>query len=415
MVGKSVIKGDIAMSAEAFIKEIGSDRFELLLCRLKELNNDIRTRGIISYKGWMDLLTGYSYKEFFDWDMYFENVYLSYYGISKYCRNNAEAFLDTQLNNGFISKTLANPNHTAHFKPFLAQVALLGCRQTGSYQWLKNKYYNRIKKYLDCWFWFWDWDKNGLCVWNSSDHTGMDNQESRAGALNSFTVEGVDLNCYLYRELQCMSVIARNMGYYGDADLFSRHAEKLKGLINDTFWDETDGFYYDRNERTGELVRVKSVAGFAPLWYGIAPKDRAKRLVYEHLVNPDEFWLPFPVATWAKTEPDYYQERKGIEANWRGPCWAPTNYLTMHGLMDYGYDGYARELAYKSFDMALSETDTREFYNSETGAGMGLNPFWGWSSLLYFMPLEYELGYNPTDPFNESLEPIACSQLGITL
>ena len=217
------------MSAEAFIKQIGSDRFELLLCRLKELNCDIRTRGIISYKGWMDLLTGYSYKEFFDWDMYFENIYLSYYGISKYCRNNAEVFLDTQLNNGFISKTLTNANYTAHFKPFLAQVALLGSRQTGSYQWLKDKYYNRIKKYLDCWFWYWDWDKNGLCVWNSSDHTGMDNQESRAGALNSFTVEGVDLNCYLYRELQCMSVIARNMGYDEDAEQFSTHAEKLKG------------------------------------------------------------------------------------------------------------------------------------------------------------------------------------------
>jgi hypothetical protein len=402
------------MSAIDVKKQIGPEQYEALLKRLKEVNKDIRARGIQSFRGWMDLLTGYAYNEFFDWDMYFENIYMSYYGVSKYCRNNAEVFLDTQMENGFITKQLNNLRPIQNFKPFLAQVALLGSRQTGSYTWLKDKYYTRIKKHLECWFWYSDFDKNGLCAWESADHAGMDNQDERAGKLHSFSVEGVDLNCYLYRDLQALSVIAGELGYTADQKDLDQKAQRLGGLINDFFWDEKDGFYYDRNERTGQKVRVKSIAGFLPLWIGVAPKERAKRLIEEHLLNPAEFWLPYPVATWSKTEPGYYQERVGIEANWRGPCWANTNYIVMHGLMNYGYTEAARHLAYRGMEMALAEADTREFYNSETGTGMGLNPFYGWSSLLYFMPLEFEMGYDPTNPHNNRILPLGCQEFGLT-
>ena len=68
----------------------------------------------------------------------------------------------------------------------------------------------------------------------------------------------------------------------------------------------------------------------------------------------------------------------------------------MHGLMDYGYGEIARELADKTFRMALIENPvTREYYDSDTAKGNGMNPFWGWSALAYVMPLDMKLGYNP--------------------
>ncbi len=396
----------VQSAVERFQKEIGEKSWDTLYKRLKKVNRDIASRGIQCYDGRMDLITGYSYGEFYDWDLYFENIYMSYYGIHEYCRNNVEAFLDQQLACGFVSRTIIQPRMQQHFKPFLAQIALLGAKQSGNFQWLRGKYYDRLKKYIDYWFWYCDLDKNGLCIWDSADHSGMDNQNRRAGAMYEKVVEGVDLNCYLYRELLALAEIAEKLGESKEKEQFLAHADTLAGLINRLCWDEEDGFYYDRHERRGELIKVKTVCGFLPLWAGIAPKERAERLVKEHLLNPDEFWLTYPVATWSKSEPDYYQQRKGGECNWMGTTWIPTNYMVFHGLLDYGYFEIGKQLAYKTFELVLSETETREYYNGETGCGQGLNPFWGWSTLGYYMPLEFEARYNPMDIDAKEILPL---------
>jgi len=60
-----------------------------------------------------------------------------------------------------------------------------------------------------------DADHNGLPVWDSADASGMDNQASRSGEIGALQDEGVDLACYLVRELQAMSMIARALGDMG--------------------------------------------------------------------------------------------------------------------------------------------------------------------------------------------------------
>ena len=351
-----------------------------------------------------DCITGYSYHELYDWDLYFETLFLSYFGVSKFCRNNVELFLDTQHSSGFVARTICEPRMRHHFKPFLAQTALLGARQTEDFRWLSGKYYERLKKALDYWFWYCDADRNGLCYWDGSDASGMDNQARRLGLLNVMEYEGVDLNCYLVRELEAMAEIAAVLGHSEDETAFRRHAAELRVLIDRTFWDDEDGFYYDRSEKTGRLNKVKSVAGFMPLWVGAASEERAKRLVREHLMNEAEFWLPYPVASWSRSEPDYYQERRGGECTWMGATWIPTNYMVFRGLIRYSYLEEARALAAKTFELVVSEADLREYYNGETGSGQGLNPFWGWSSLGYVMLAELETGRSHSELDNRIFE-----------
>jgi hypothetical protein len=386
-----------------------------LRARLDGLNHDIATRGMRDFPGSSQkLLTGYAYGEFYDWDLYFENVYLSFYGVSQFDFSNLQVFLGREQADGFISRTLAvkwsRPRQM--FKPFLAQLAALGSQQTGSYEWLRAGDYGKLQKYLDRWF-AQDSDHNGLPTWNSSDASGMDNQISRSGDLDSYFDEGVDLACYLYRELDAMSVIADKLGMARDAVEYRSRAKHLAKLINDVFWDEKDGFYYDRNEKTGQAIRVKSVAGFFPLWAGVASPEQARRLVREHLVNTKEFWLTYPVPTYARTEPDFYEGTSHGECNWRGNTWIPSNYMIFHGLMRYGFHDEARQLAEKTYNMALrNNVVTREYYNSETGQGYGMNPFWGWSSLAYVMPLEYKFRYDPTD-FRGRLRPLLAEKIGV--
>ena len=390
---------------------------QALRTRLAQVNHDIQVHGLHSFPGSdRKLLTGYAYGEFFDWDLYFENIYLSYYGLSQYDFTNLQVFLDRQQPDGFIPRTLGMVYPKPHqmFKPFLAQLALLGSEQRGgNYEWLRAGDYVRLQKYIARWFQY-DADNNGLPVWNSSDASGMDNQISRSGEPDSYFDEGVDLACYLIRELQAMAIISGKLGKAKEQLEYQDHAKGLSKLINDVFWDEKDGFYYDRNEKTGKRIRIKSVAGFFPLWAGVAPPDRAHRLVKEHLLNKDEFWLAYPVPSYAKSEPDFYQGSKHGECNWRGSTWIPANYMIFHGLIRYGYDKVALELVNKTFQMALEKNPvTREYYNSQTGQGYGMDPFWGWSSLAYVMPLEYKLHYDPTD-LNGKIRPIVVEKQGVS-
>jgi neutral trehalase len=367
-----------------------------LLDRLNELHHDLHTRAVRTYRNRKNLLNGYSYDVFYDWDTYFENCYLAHLGESRFCRSNTEAFLDQQLNNGFVSRSLGLPRMRQHYKPFLAQMVWLGVRQGEDPRWLEGRYLDRLERYLGYWRWHCDYDRNGLSVWDSADHSGMDNQIRRAGDYHEDAIEGVDLNVYLAREFDAMANLLIRLDRHDNARVYRDLATQRRAAINEYLWDDDAGFYFDRHEQRDERRRVFTVAGFLTLWDGTAPEARAQRLIDEHLTDREAFWLEYPVATWSKREPDYYQMRRGHECNWRGPCWVPTNYMLFQGLRRYGRTQLAEELAYRTAEMALRETTTREFYNAETGVGQGLSPFWGWSALAYVMPLEFEAGVDPT-------------------
>ncbi len=299
------------------------------------------------------------------------------------------------------------------FKPFLIQLVLLGSKQKSDFSWAKDNY-SSLQAYLDKWLEY-DTDGNGLMYWGEfgtgafgSYHSGMDNQFTRTLGRS----EGVDLNSYLVREFRAMALIARQLDRNDDATAYLSLADETANSINQHLWDNATGFYYDRDEVSGELTTVRSVSAFTTLWAKVANESQAKILIERHLLDPDAFWTDYPVPSYALSESDYYQGSTSGESNWRGPAWMPTNYIVIHGLTYYGYDNLANEIAEKSHDMVLHKNDTlREFYDAETGGGYGVDPFNGWSSLGLFILLEREKNYDPTRlTINDDIFPLALQQ-----
>ena len=178
-------------------------------------------------------------------------------------------------------------------------------------------------------------------------------------------------------------------------------------------WDEEDGFYYDRRHtpdywfaksaavvadvniqkwKKKDLIPVRSVGAFAVLWSEVATPEQATRMVRDYLFNPKEFWTGAPVAALSRSCPWYTTTKysSDIGCGWRANAWIPTNYMIYHGLRYYGMKEYASLLAHYTTKL-VRENGNREYYNSETGEGCGLDPFWGWSLLGHFCEFENTL------------------------
>lgn len=413
-------KGARAMNAE--------ERAKQQIPRIKRL---IEENGAKHYeKLGIDYYSSYG-ENLYDWEHYFDTIALAYFLPDTYAVNGLRMFLHNQRQDGFIPRHIRGTERKAampdalsefervgrawemyeseeHCKPFLCQSALLIARARGDVSWLSQTEFEQLKRYLDHWLTAWDPDGNGLSVWSSAAHSGADTQHRRMGSWRGRFCEGVDLNCYLYRECLAAAALAAALGRGGDAAHFGAAALRKSEKIQDLLWCEEEGFFFDRDARTGKRIDVKTAATFIPLWAGVATERQARILVERHLKNPDEFWTPFPVAAYARSEPDYaqrYVPPPGSDmvhslipdhANWNGGMWPHWNYLIAHGLANYGYKAEAQHIAARFVEATQCEGGPYEWYNAETGQGLGVHPFWAGASILgVILGTELNLGFEP--------------------
>ena len=367
----------------------------------ERINSMMKEKGVLTDKGTgLQYYTGYSYATLYDWDQYFEAIIQSYMGWDMvYAKNAVNIFLRSQRADGFIGRSVPPGGEFEAgemVKPFLAQTAYFICKKEKNFDWLTEKNYGGLKKAVAYWTDGPGKSENGLSVWRSGPHTGMDNQHERAGKWEADYCEGADLNCYLIRECRAMAKLAEMTDRADDVSFFDSAADKLK-LAVQSLWHEGDGIFYDRDRRTGELIKVKYAGAFAALWAKAATPEQAERMVTGYITNPNEFWRAFPLSVYAASEPGYREHREDgdLGCNWRANTWIPVNYYVFQGLRSYGYNEAAKLLAYMTYE-AVAEIGDREYYNSDSRTGCGLDPFWGWSLLAYFMPDEFENGCDPT-------------------
>jgi neutral trehalase len=347
------------------------------------------------------------YWQLFDWDMYFMSVALSYDGVGKPVAGSVENFLefvDEYANwQGYVPREIAPDALWAlpeQCKPFLAQAAVRASRTLGDFKWLENpngeSKKTNYEKLADT-VAFWENTRrapDGLFRWYNGVESGVDNNPAVTDKPAEVT-EGVDLQCYLYREYQALALIAQELGKPGDAVKFQRKAGNLKQLVQVRMWSEADGMFLNLDSRTGEFVAIKTWTNFVPLWAGIATREQADQMIKDHLLNAKEFWAANGVRTLAPDE-GLYNPDSGY---WRGPVWVISNYLMMHGLLKYGYQDPARELAEKTARLLVRDLKKsggmNECYHPDTGEPAAGGKFLSWNLLAEHMVEEAETGKDP--------------------
>jgi len=220
------------------------------------------------------------------------------------------------------------------------------------YQWNRDREflayaYPILKKY-QLWLSVHRRSQGGLYYWAHSYESGIDNSPRFTSAdekirKDTTSLAAIDLNSYAYNQNLLLARMAEVLGKPEEARVFQKNAEDLAGLINEKMWDPATGYYYDLDLKTDQLVKIRTIASFLPLFAGAADEQRAK-IARDHLMNPKEFNTFFPLPSVARDDPEFEKDC------WRGPVWINTAEMAIIGLKNYGFEKDAAELAWKLVD-----------------------------------------------------------------
>jgi alpha,alpha-trehalase len=168
----------------------------------------------------------------------------------------------------------------------------------------------------------------------------------------------VGLNSLLYRYERDLHDFALRLGKPDEAAQWAKLADARRAAMNKYLWRADRGLFMDYDTTTGKTSDEPYLSTFYPLWAGVATPAQAKA-VRDHLA--------------------LFERKGGLAmsndasgAQWDQPFgWAPTNWLAVKGLDDYGFHADARRIAAKftgTVDRSLAADGTiREKYNMVSG------------------------------------------------
>ena len=299
-------------------------------------------------------------------------------------------------------------------KPVIAQhAAFLTKLNNGNAEWLREQF-SLMQAFINNYESHHKHKATGLYYWQDDLAIGVDNDPStffRPPASSA----SIFLNCMMYKELKAMAYLANCLKLEDISNEYNHDAEGLKAAIQKNCWDEKDGYFYSvdinlkpvTNEPSvifgqemilhsglprsydGLIQRIGSWSGFLAMWSGIATPEQAKRMVNENLSDTRTFNAAYGIRTLSKLEKMYSVRASNNPSNWAGPIWGISNYLTFRGLVDYGFDKEAKEMATKTIMLFGNDYKINgalhEYYEPDTGAPVLNKGFQNWNYLVLNM------------------------------
>ena len=155
-----------------------------------------------------------------------------------------------------------------------------------------------------------------------------------------------------------------------------RRAEVLTDALVSRLYDPAKGFFFAEGPGC-EQLDVSTWAGLAPLALSHLPVEISQRIANEHLLNPERFWLPFPIPSTSASEGSFVagtDRYLWMDRYWRGPTWLFTTWFILRGLIRLGRDSEAAHLVDRTGAL-VGQSGFREYYNPMTGEGFGAQRF----------------------------------------
>ncbi len=215
----------------------------------------------------------------------------------------------------------------------------------------------------------------------SSRYLAVDPQADAVDWGRKFRLKGVDATVYWYRLKRALATMAQDLEA-PEADDLREGAEAVRAAISSAMWDRAVGMFSDVDPRSGRRTGVRAAVCFYPYMTDLVGREHLMGL-RQHLLNPADFWAPWPVVTLSRSDPFFDADGvwRGIRRNcpWNGRVWPMTNSHIIEALglcalrLDPDLARSCGELLQRFVRMMFHQGDASrpncyEHYHPDTGA-----------------------------------------------
>ena len=137
-----------------------------------------------------------------------------------------------------------------------------------------------------------------------------------------------DYTAYYYANTCAVADALRELGKPSDAAKFDALAKRIKGAVQNLMWDSKTSYFYSVKVGTDQRAWVKECVGIYP--FAFALPDKAQGAAFRSILDPSEFWGPWPITTCTMKCPMYTP--KVQLCNWDGPVWPHAESLVANAL-----------------------------------------------------------------------------------
>lgn len=260
-------------------------------------------------------------------------------------RNNMEVILEGQLKNGKLP-------HLTHLDGTLwnGAIAFNAVAQYGlDLYYLLNKdaaFLDKLEDALaryDAYLWqTHDSNGNGVLEAYGSTDTGEDGQ-----AFNRYDlprdpdgkrfVESVSVTADSYANRAVLAKIAAIKGDEVRRQVWQSKADELQKRAREYFWVEERKAAFDRDSKEKILPTLNQL-NIRAMTQGMFTQQMAGDFVRHHLMNPQEFFTPYPIPSTAVNDPKFINMEKSTEyCSWAGPSQGLTLQRCVKALENYGF------------------------------------------------------------------------------
>jgi len=165
-------------------------------------------------------------------------------------------------------------------------------------------HYNTGMEFQPSWFWF-------------DNYTGKETRVYRP-----------DYTAYYYANARAVASALRELGNKTEAAKFDALADRVRTATQNVMWDKETGFFYSVKYGATQKAMVKEVVGIYP--FAFALPDASESVAFRSILDPAEFWGPWPVTTCTMKDRDFTPTYR--PCNWNGPVWPHAESIVANAL-----------------------------------------------------------------------------------